>query len=85
MVNWEDFVIRRNINFEEFKQEYNIETKDDLINCCSRFGIRPPGDAKLNSLFPERDTTTVEVEQITNVEEKVEEKVQTKKYQRSKK
>jgi len=84
MVNWEDFVIRRNINFEEFKREYAIETKQDLIDCCARFGIKPPGEMKMNSLFPERVNHTSVVEQTSFVEEKVEE-VPTKKHQRSKK
>jgi hypothetical protein len=64
MTSWDDFVTRRCINFEEFKTTYNITTKEDLIECCKRFGVEPPNQLKLMSLFPVKESF---------VQEKVEE------------
>ena len=77
MVDWDDFVTRRNVNFEEFKKEYEIISKQDLINCCLRFGINPPSELKLNSLFPDK------IEHFDSVDNE-ENKVTIKKNKRSK-
>jgi hypothetical protein len=68
MIDWESFVSRRNINFEEFKKEHNIATKEDLVNCCSRFGIEPPGQGQLNALFPEKQVEIKPVEMFEQVD-----------------
>jgi hypothetical protein len=52
MTSWDDFVMRRSINFEDFKQTYEIKNETDLIECCKRFGVEPPSQLKLASLFP---------------------------------
>lgn len=66
MTSWDDFVIRRSINFEEFKKTYEIKNEFDLIECCKRFGVEPPSQIKLASLFPVQQSF---------VQEKVEEPV----------
>jgi hypothetical protein len=65
MVSWEEFVVRRSINFEQFKAQHGINTKQDLIDCCSRFNISTPSQEKLAALFPEKIES---VEQISEVE-----------------
>lgn len=77
MVNWEDFVLRRNINFEQFKTQHGIITKQDLIDCCSRFNITPPTQEKLNALFPEKTEIVeqnIEVETVVKVNNSVDNK-----------
>jgi hypothetical protein len=64
MTSWDDFVVRRGINFEDFKQKYEINTEADLVECCRRFGVEPPSQLKLVSLFPVQESF---------VQEKVEE------------
>lgn len=77
MISWESFVSRRSINFEDFKKEHNIVTKEDLVNCCSRFGVEPPSPGQLIALFPEKKVETKPVE-TKSVETKLEQ-VDTKK------
>ena len=76
MVSWESFVSRRNINFENFKKEHNIVTKQDLVNCCVRFGIESPTPGQLNALFPEKQVEIEQVE-VSQVDVKLEQ-VETK-------
>jgi hypothetical protein len=63
MTRWDDFVIRRSINFEEFKLLYNITCESDLLECCRRFGVEPPGELQLNSLFPVVPESVEQVQQ----------------------
>ena len=77
MVNWEEFVIRRSIDFEQFKIQHNIITKQDLVDCCSRFNITPPSQEKLAVLFPEKTEVVeqnIEVETIVKVNNSVDNK-----------
>ena len=69
MTNWDDFVVRRSINFEDFKRKYEINTAADLIECCRRFGVEPPNQLKLASLFPVQESFVQEkVEEPTPVQ-----------------
>ena len=60
MISWERFVSRRNIDFEKFKIEHNIATKQDLIEVCLRYEIKSPTQEQLIVLFPETMKDNVE-------------------------
>ena len=63
MISWEDFVTRRNLNFEKFKEAQGIKSIDDLMQYCKEFNLMPPSEAKLSALFPvENSRETVKVE-----------------------
>lgn len=51
-ISWEDFVVRRNLNFETFKESQGIKTKEDLLRYCEKFNLLPPAEHKIRSLFP---------------------------------
>lgn len=51
MTEWDDFVMRRSIKFEEFCKKNKISTAEDLIRKCSDIGVSPPTELKLMSLF----------------------------------
>lgn len=52
MTNWENFIARRGINFEEFKKRNDINTKEQLIQFCVENKLIPPSELHLTSLFP---------------------------------
>lgn len=70
MTEWDDFVMRRSIKFEEFCKKNRISSAEDLVKKCNDIGVNPPTELKLMSLFrshePKHETNYSE----NDVEEK---------------
>ena len=68
MASWEDFVVRRGINFEDFKKKNGIKSANDLKSYCDRLGVTHPGESQLSSLFPSKvnDFTDLDFEEVVD-------------------
>ena len=73
MIDWDSFVMRRSINFEEFSRQFEIKTVGDLLDVCQRLHIIPPNHSQVLSLFPPKQEKTDTVE--TFIEKEVNEVV----------
>jgi hypothetical protein len=69
MISWEDFVTRRNIDFEKFKISHGIENERDLLRYCHEFNLEPPDERKLSSLFPPKKVPDPAPQQQVKVEQ----------------
>lgn len=61
MIDWDSFVIRRSIDFENFSKQFNIKSVSDLLRVCQKLNVTPPSDSQILSLFhPKEEVSNVE-------------------------
>ena len=51
-MRWNDYVLRRRINVEEWLMSRSISTKEDFFRAISIIGVTPPAEEELLAMFP---------------------------------
>ena len=51
-MRWNDYVLRRRINVEEWLRSRSISAKEDFFRAISIIGVTPPAEEELLAMFP---------------------------------
>ena len=51
-MNWNVYVLRRNVNVEQWLSSRGVNDRDSFVSALASLNIEPPDDEQINSMFP---------------------------------